>query len=297
MSSAQNKRPSVSILIVSYNTVDLLRDCLASVTEQCRPGDEIIVVDNASRDGSVAMVKKEFADTLLVASESNLGFARANNQAISMATGELLWLLNPDTRLEPGALQAAMAFMDRNQSVGVAGTALINPDGSPQPSVEYRYPGQTYAGAIFDGLPGKITWVVGASIIAWRSVMETVGGFDERFFLYGEDLDLGLTVRKAGWPIGFIQNSVVTHYGGESERIYPPEAVMEKKLKGEMIFYRKHYPEATLRKIKRKNRIQAAWRLMTLGILRRLVPNDPTVARKYSFYRLSWRFFSKDPVK
>jgi len=293
MSTAQTQRSSVSIIVVSYNTVELLRDCLASVYAQCRADDEVLVVDNASRDGSVEMVKKEFADTVLLESQSNLGFAKANNHAISKAAGELLWFLNPDARLEPGALDAAVAFMNRNRSVGMAGTALIHPDGSPQPSVEYGYPGQTYAGSLFDGLPGKIAWVVGASIFAWRRVMDTVGGFDERFFLYGEDLDLGLTVRKAGWPIGFIKDSVVTHYGGESERSFTPEAVIEKKLKGEMIFYRKHYPRETIHRIKRKNRIQAAWRLITLYILRLLVPNNPTVARKYSFYLLSWRFFGK----
>ena len=97
MSSPQIKRPSVSIIIVSYNTVDLLRDCLASVHAQCSAGDEVIVVDNASRDGSVEMVKNEYPDAVLVASERNLGFARANNRAISRATCELIWLLNPDT--------------------------------------------------------------------------------------------------------------------------------------------------------------------------------------------------------
>lgn len=293
MIADQVQRPSVSIIIISYNTAALLRDCLSSIHAQRSTRDEVIVIDNASADGSAEMVRRRFPDTVLVASDCNLGFSRANNQAISRTKRDLVWLLNPDTRLEPGALDAAVAFMNEHPAIGMAGTALINPDGSPQSSIEHRYPGQRYARSILADLPGEIAWILGASIVAWRRVMDSVGGFDERFFLYGEDLDLGLTVRKAGWPIGFIKDSVVVHYGGESERTNPPEAVMEKKFSAEMIFYRKHYTEAIIRRIKRKNRIQAAWRLMTLAPLRLLAPNDPVVNRKYGFYRLAWRFFSK----
>jgi GT2 family glycosyltransferase len=281
----------VSIIVVSYNTKALLEQSLTSIEAQRGPVDEVIVVDNASPDGSADMVRNRFTGVRLLASGSNLGFARANNQALAMARGDLVWLLNPDTRLEPGALAVAATFMQAHPDLGMAGTALINPDGSAQPSVEYRYPGQRCARSLLGDLPGEIAWVLGASIVAWRRVLETVGGFDEHFFLYGEDLDLGLAVRKAGWPIGFIEDAVVTHYGGESERGNPPDAVMERKFRAEMIFYRKHYDEATVGRIKRKNRIQAAWRLLTLAPLRWLVPHHPTVARKYGFYRLSWRFF------
>jgi N-acetylglucosaminyl-diphospho-decaprenol L-rhamnosyltransferase len=96
---------------------------------------------------------------------------------------------------------------------------------------------------------------------------QAVGGFDEQFFLYGEEVDLCLRVRKAGWPIGFVQGSVVTHHGGESERGNTPVAVLEKKFNAEMRFYGKHYSDAVIRRIKRKNRVQAAWRLMTLAPL------------------------------
>lgn len=284
---------SLSIIIVSYNTVDLLRDCLASIQSQPGSGYEVIVVDNASSDGSADMVRAGYPDTVLVASRTNLGFGRANNHALSMAKGELIWLLNPDTRLQKGALNAAVAFMARNPAIGMAGTALINPDGSPQLSVEKSYPGQRYANDILGNLPGGIAWVMGASIIARREVLDSVGGFDEQFFLYGEDADLCLMVRKAGWPIGFAEDSQVIHYGGESERDNTPEAVMEKKFNAEMLFYEKHYSEAIIRRIKLKNRIQAAWRLMTLAPLRWLFPNDRTVAGKFGFYRLSWRFFGR----
>ena len=156
---------SLSIIIVSYNTVGLLRDCLASIQSQPGSGYEVIVVDNASSDGSADMVRAGYPDTVLVASKTNLGFGRANNHALSMAKGELIWLLNPDTRLQKGALNAAVAFMARNPAIGMAGTALINPDGSPQLSVEKRYPGQRYAIDILGNLPGGIAWVMGAIVV------------------------------------------------------------------------------------------------------------------------------------
>ena len=226
LSADRPQRPSLSIIVVSYNTVALLKDCLASINAQLGSRHEVIVVDNASSDGSADMVRAGYPDTVLVASEINLGFGRANNHALSIAKGDLIWLLNPDTRLEKDALGAAVEFMIRNPAIGMAGTVLINTDGSPQSSVEYRYPGQRYAHAILGRLPGDIAWVMGASIIARRDVLQFVGGFDEQFFLYGEEVDLCLRVRKAGWPIGFVQGSVVTHYGGESERGNTPVAVL-----------------------------------------------------------------------
>lgn len=287
----QPQRPRLSIIIVSYNTLDLLRDCILSILPQLGPHDEVIVVDNASSDGSADMVANHFQNTTLIASNKNLGFGKANNKGISLAKGELIWLLNPDTRLMPAALDKAVGFMSSNSSIGMAGTALIYPDGSPQSSVERRYPGHRYGRPELGQLPGEIAWVMGASIVARRDVLETVGGFDEQFFLYGEEIDLCLMVRKMGWPIGFIEDAVVVHFGGGSERKNPPTAVMEKKFKAEMLFYRKHYSGAIIRKIQRKNRIQAGWRLMTLIPLRLLKPGDATIAAKHDFYRLSWRFF------
>ena len=287
------RRPSLSMVIVSYNTVDLLRDCLLSVRPQLGPQDEVIVVDNDSADGSAAMVAAEHPTVVLVASRENLGFGRANNRGFSLAKGDLVWMLNPDTRLTAGALEAAVAFMLQNPVVGMAGTALINPDGSPQAAVEQGYPGQRYAGSALGTLPGEIAWVMGASILARREVLARVGGFDERFFLYGEETDLCLRVRQAGWPIGFIESAVVMHYGGESERLHPAASVIEKKFRAEMQFYAKHYPQAAIRRIRSKNRLQAAWRLATLAPLRLLSPDDPVLAAKFTFYRCAWRFFGE----
>lgn len=285
---------SVSIIIVSFNTVALLRDCLSSVTPQLASGDEVIVIDNASTDGSPEMVADRFPNTILIASDTNLGFGRANNRGITKAKNAFIWLLNSDTRLTPMARNMAVAFMERNRKFGMAGTALINPDGSPQSSVETRYPGQRYARSLLDDLPGQIAWVMGASIIVRRDILRLVGGFDEGFFLYGEEIDLCLMVRQAGWPIGFIDDAVVIHLGGQSERGQMPITVVEKKLNAEMLFYEKHYNKTVIKRIRRKNRIQAAWRILTLWPLCVLFPNDGNVVRKFAFYRLSWKFFGQD---
>jgi len=287
----KNQNPRLSIVIVSYNTVDLLRDCLQSVLSQLGRHDEVIVVDNASSDGSADMVANHFQNISLIASDKNLGFGKANNKGIALAKSELIWLLNPDTRLMPTALDKAVGFMASNSSIGMAGTALIYPDGSPQSSVERRYPGHRHARAKLGHLPGEIAWVMGASIVARRDALESVGGFDEQFFLYGEEIDLCLMVRKRGWPIGFIKDAAVVHYGGVSESSSPLTAVMEKKFKAEMLFYRKHYSGTIIRRIQRNKRIQAGWRLMALIPLRLLKPGDPTIAAKHDFYRLSWHFF------
>jgi len=293
MNQIAQKQPLVrlSIVIVSYNTLDLLRDCLLSILPQLGIRDEVIVVDNASGDGSADMVANQFENVTLLANNENLGFGKANNRGIALANGDLIWLLNPDTRLMPASLDNAVGFMAANPSMGMAGTALIYSDGSPQSSVERSYPGHRYARQMLGGLPGTIAWVMGASILARREVLAAVGGFDEQFFLYGEEVDLCLMVRKKGWPIGFIADSVVVHHGGESERHNSPTVVMEKKFKAEMLFYRKHYSRTIIRRIRRKNRIQAAWRLMTLIPLSRLMPGDRKIAAKCDYYRLSWRFF------
>lgn len=290
-SSSKADRSSITFIIVNYNTSDLLRACLYSIKGQITLHDEVIVVDNHSSDDSVRMVREQFVWTSLIANESNAGFAQANNQALSLAKGELIWYLNPDTQLYEGAVSAALAFVRSNPNVGLAGTALRNPNGTSQESVELRYPGQRYTGKHFDHLPGKIAWVLGASMVARRDALQKIGGFDENFFLYGEDLDLCLELRKAGWPLGFIENCKVLHVGGQSERDSMPESVLRKKFKAELAFYEKHYPASAIKVIKRNYRIQAIWRICTLFPQKFIRPNNQSISAKFLKYRLAWEVY------
>jgi len=132
---------------------------------------------------------------------------------------------------------------------------------------------------------------MGSSMVARREAIEQVGGFDERHFLYGEDLDLCLSIRKAGWAIGFIESCRVLHVGGQSERDTPPATLLEKKMMAELRFFGKHYPPAAIRKIKRKNRIQALWRLATLRLQILLQPQNQTAAAKFLKYRLTRQIY------
>ncbi|MEE9420161.1 MAG: glycosyltransferase family 2 protein, partial [Desulfatiglandaceae bacterium] len=208
----------LSVIIVNYNTAAFLKRCLNSLSSQGDFNLKVIVIDNASDDNSQELVRNEFPWVELVANKQNLGFARANNQALRFCKSKYVYFLNPDTEVQHGALVAMTRFMDSHPEVGLAGNRIINPDGSPQSSVETRYPGQKHAREELKGLEGGIAWVLGASMIARARLIEDLGGFDERFALYGEEQDLCLRIRKAGWAIGHIPDAVVIHWGGQSER-------------------------------------------------------------------------------
>ena len=183
-----NSRLDLSVIIVSYNTADFLGRCLSSVTSQSGVTSEVIVVDNCSQDGSPDFLRKKFPWVKLIANDRNLGFSQANNQALKICKGRYVYYLNPDTEVQPNAFREKVDFMDSHPNVGLAGTRLVYPDGSLQSSVENHYPGQRYAQNELKGLRGDIAWVLGASMIARQALIRALEGFDENFFLYGEDL-------------------------------------------------------------------------------------------------------------
>jgi len=276
----------LSVIIVNYNTAELLERCLTSLASQSDIIYEVIVVDNASQDNSQDMVRTRFPRIRLIANKRNLGFSRANNEALKSCTGQYVYFLNPDTEVRPGALRAMTEFMESHKDIGLAGTRIINPDGSDQSSVEKHYPGERHAKQELKGLTGDIAWVLGASMIGRRSIIENLGGFDEQFFLYGEDQDLCLGARKAGWAIGLIPDAVVVHWGGQSERNNLPVEVWKKKFKAETVFFEKHYPKKAVVAIQRANLIQALWRILTLRITLPFCSDKQVSRNKLDKYRL-----------
>ena len=256
----------LSVIIVNYNTADLISDCLNSIESQQGVNFEVILVDNDSKDRSPDIVENDYPWVNLLANKDNVGFAKANNQALKICSGRYVYYLNPDTRVRPGAFEGMVSFMDSHAEVGLAGTRIVNPDGSLQSSVEFRYPGQRHAKQEIEGLKGEIAWVLGASMIGRRDLLENLNGFDERFFLYGEDIDLCLRVRKAGWFLSYIKDAVVVHWGGQSERSNLPAEVWEKKFRAESIFCGTHYSKRAVHAIQRANMLQAYWRILTLKI-------------------------------
>jgi len=276
----------ISVIIVSYNTADLIGPCLASVIDQTGVDKEIFVVDNASPDGSAAMIAASFPDVHLIANGENKGFAVANNQAISHCRGQHILFLNPDTVLKEDCLATSLTHMGAHPEIGLAGLHILNPDGTDQESVSRRYLSQRYTSGELANLPGPIACVLGAAMIAPRETIISVGGFDADYFLYGEDEDLCLRIRRMGLQIGFIEAAMVVHYHGQSERKSTSAEVWRKKIKAEYLFYRKHYQPETIARITRAELLKARWRIMTLQLVLPFMKNKEKMRDKLNKYKV-----------
>lgn len=263
-----NEPADISVIIVSYNTRDIIATCLDSIINVGNSKKEIFVVDNASTDGSVELIRINYPDINLIVNKENQGFAAANNQALRLSRGRYIFLLNSDGEFLPSTFDTLISFMDAHPHIGLAGVKMINSDGSLQESSSHEYPGHKQAGRETAGLRGSIAWVLGAGMIIRSDLMKQVGGFDESFFVYGEDQDLCLRIRKAGYEIGYIDTAVVVHLGAQSERQATSADVWKKKILAEYIFYRKHYLPTTVEKIRRGALMKARWRILTLSLLK-----------------------------
>lgn len=286
---------TLSIIIVSYNTADLIGNCLNSVFAASNIIREVFVVDNASTDGSSDFIKDNFPSVHLVANTKNIGFAAANNQVLPQCKGKYIFFLNPDTEVVSDTFSEAISFMDANLRVGLAGTKTVNPDGTLQWSVSYKYPGQKYTtNELFD-LPGNIACVLGASMIGRSELIKKIGGFDEDFFLYGEDQDLCLRIRKLGHEISYIDSATVVHHGGQSEKNSLPSQVWEKKIRAEYIFYRKHYLPKTIKRISMANIIKAWWRIITLKLFLPFAKDKTKAKEKLGKYQVIY-YAARNPM-
>jgi hypothetical protein len=248
----------VSIIIVSWNTRALLATCLKSVIrEAAQLRTEVILVDNASTDGSPAMVREQFPGVRLVENQANRGFASANNQGIRLASGRCVLLLNPDTEMKPGSLASLVGYMDANPRAGAAGSRLLNPDGSLQAS-SYPFPSlgrELWRLLHLDRLrplgvyemhawdmtrPRPVEVIQGASLMLRKAALEQVGLLDEDYFIYTEEVDLCYRLQKAGWELAYVPQSQVVHYGGQSTQQVAGEMFLH-LYKSKLIFIRKHY--------------------------------------------------------
>jgi N-acetylglucosaminyl-diphospho-decaprenol L-rhamnosyltransferase len=227
--------PRVSVVVVAYESRDHVLACLAAVASRVALAHEVIVVDNASTDGTVAAVRARFPAATVIANAGNAGFSRANNQGIATARGEHVLVLNGDAEVGPGCVDTLAAILDARADIGVVGPRTRFPDGriqvsfGPPPGLlaEWRQRGlvlgvrrgdraalaQAEALAAAEHEPG---WVSGSCFLARRSALDAVGGFDEGFFLYQEDVDLCVRVRAAGWRILYTPRAEVVHHLGAS---------------------------------------------------------------------------------
>jgi hypothetical protein len=235
----------ISIIIVSYNVRDFLRQALLSLSRALAGlSAEIIVVDNASEDGSVDMVQAEFPDVRVIENTENRGFASANNQALRMARGQLLVLLNPDTVVQEDTFVVIRDFFDNptspGQNAGMVGCKILNPDGTLQLACRRSFPTPWVAFTRLSGLSrllprsrwfgkynltyldedalAEVEAISGSFMAVRREAFVSVGLLDERFFMYGEDLDWCYRMRAAGWKIYYLPTTQIIHYKGESSR-------------------------------------------------------------------------------
>jgi GT2 family glycosyltransferase len=254
--------PDVSVLIVSWNTRDMLRDCLRSILNQTGQASlEVIVVDNASGDGSAAMVKTEFPQVILIENSRNRGFAAANNQGISIAIGRYILLLNSDTIILNNAITKTLAFADSHPEAAVVGCRVLNPNLTLQrtcfmfPSLLNMLLSTTYMYKLFprNRFFGRerMTWwnrddvkdvdvVTGCYMLAHHKAIDEIGMMDERFFMYGEETDWCYRFKKAGWKILFTPDAEIVHFGGQSSKQMAPQMTLQ--LRGSILqFMCKHY--------------------------------------------------------
>ncbi len=257
----------LSVVIVNWNVKDLLRRCLNSVLEGLRSDNgqqlscQIVVVDNASDDGSVGMLREEFPHVHLIANKENLGFTRGNNQGIAFSNGRYVLLLNPDTEILGDALGEMVVYMEAHHRVGALGPQLLDPDGQVQSS-RRRFPnlGTAYVESTFlqqwfpesdilkryyvldgsDDETQSVDWVVGACLLMRRETLEEVGLLDERFFMYSEELDWCYRAKELGWEVVYLPTAQVIHYVGKSsEQVLPLRHIQFQRSK--VLFFKKHH--------------------------------------------------------
>jgi N-acetylglucosaminyl-diphospho-decaprenol L-rhamnosyltransferase len=273
----------LSVIVVSWNVRDLLRRCLQSIvasgwqTEETAPEEqrtgpqapsrphslEILVVDNASADGSADMVRSEFPMARVIGNDQNRGFTAANNQGLEASRGRYILLLNPDAELVGDALDVMVGCLEAQPAAGVVGPQLLYPDGSIQSS-RRRFP--TLATALVEstvvqewwqdnrilrryymldaspspGEPQAVDWVVGACLLVRRAAYEQVGGLDEGFFMYSEELDWCRRIKDAGWEVLYLPTAQVIHHEGKSsEQVVPARHIHFQSSK--VRYFRKHH--------------------------------------------------------
>lgn len=318
------KKPDVSVVIVNWNTRDLLQQTLKTLYKETHDVTfETIVVDNGSTDGSVEQLQNEWGQVRLIALPENKGFAVGNNIGFREACGRYILLLNSDTIVLPTTLYGMVHFLDQNPDTGCVGCRHLNPDGTLQRSID-KFPSLLNDFLSYSELHRlpfllpllqrrflwwgdhdqtcKTDWVNGACMMVRSEVFHQIGGLDEGYFIYTEEIDWAYRIRNAGWEIYFISDAEIIHIGGQAmNRASNTRIVL--KYKGQYRFYRKFYPlwkyivlrifvtnTAIIRMsllllflplfLLRKDRIQFLWELVT---------QEPVVNSPFIMLRAWWK--------
>ena len=288
-SSRVRELVDLSVIIVSWNVRELLDKCLESLRRARRSNAihgqiefsmEIIVVDSGSADGSVELLSEKHPDLTLLAQSQNVGFTRGNNIGLKRARGAFLLLLNPDTEVSPGALGLMIDFMSGHPRVGIVGPHTLNSDGSHQ-STRRRFP--TLLTGIFESTwlsawaPAAVErryrmldtsdddileadWVQGSALMLRREVYDAIGGLDEGFTMYSEELDYCRRAKAAGWQVFYHGGAIITHHGGKSSE----QAAAFKQIHfqtSKLRYFRKHHGRAQYLLLRAILLLQFGWQL------------------------------------
>ena len=253
----------LSIIIVNYNAGRLLKQCIESIYQESTiiPFD-VWVVDNNSVDASISIVRQHFPQVNLIENKENMGFAVANNQAINKCKGRYVLLLNPDTLILKKALEKIVKFMDEHAQIGICGCKVLNKDGTLQLACRRKFPTPSVAFFRMIGLsrlfpnsklmakynltylnshePHEVDAVSGAFLMIRKTVIEDIGTLDERFFMYGEELDWCLRTKNAGWKVMYYPDAEIVHYKGECSKFNHRRAAFE-FYRSMYLFHKKHF--------------------------------------------------------
>ena len=231
----------LSIIIVNYNVKEFLQNLIHSIEKaSSNLTKEIFIIDNASDDGSVEFIREKFPQIKLIANQKNLGFGKANNLGLNEASGKYLLMINPDTIVAEDTFEKMIEFFDQNKNVGLAGCKILNPDGTLQLACRRSFPGPWVSFTKVTGLSSffpkskifarynltyldenqsyEVDAISGSFMMMRKEVYEKVGGFDEQFFMYGEDLDLCYRIQKTGYKVFYVHTTQIIHYKGESTK-------------------------------------------------------------------------------
>jgi GT2 family glycosyltransferase len=285
----------LSVILLCWNDKTVITNCLESIYVCTHSTEfEVIVSDNGSSDGSVEFIRKNYPQVRVIENGTNLRFAKANNVGIRASTGEYVLILNPDTIIHDGTLDKIVRFADQHREAGAFGCRVLNSDGSyqrsvrPFPSVRgewiaalYLRPlgylsswflSDTYMGWK-GGTQRLVAWLSGCFILARGDLLKRIGGFDEQFFYYYEDIDLCRRIWEAGYSILFTPIVTITHLGGQSTKRFPMAFQLDSQVTRYRYFY-KYYGRCGVRRARRVSLASLLFRRFAYGLLQLVRPSD-----------------------
>jgi GT2 family glycosyltransferase len=310
----------LSIIILCWNDLKVIGDCLQSIYATTRSTEfEIIVSDNGSTDGSIEFIRTNYPDVQIIENGRNLRFARANNVGIRASSGEYILILNPDTIIHEGTLEKVISFADAHPEAGAFACKVLNADGSyqdcirPFPTVRSEWIAALrlgFLGHISDWFqPGEyvgwkgetqrtVGWPAGCFILFRGDLLKRLGGFDEQFFYYHEDMDLCNRVWKAGYSVLYTPDASITHLGGQStSKRFPPLGFALDGLVTHYLYFYKHFGKEGAQQSRRVALLSLALRRFGLSVLQIVKPTEIRKSRMDLLRTLYEWNYRVDPVR